>query len=80
MLVTRYPDPPSMLQWLVDSGLAARKLILRHLTLPRPYAWRKQIVADHINANDKIYKLIWDTEPWYVLDNLFPHFPVTISY
>lgn len=66
MLDTRYPDPSAMLQWLVDSGLAARKLILRHLTLPRPYAWRKQIIADHINANDKIYKLIWDTEPWCV--------------
>jgi len=66
MFGIRYPDPPAMLQWLVDSGLAARKLVLRHLTLPRPYVWRKQIIADHINANDKVYKLIWDTEPWYV--------------
>ncbi|KAH0278767.1 hypothetical protein KCU91_g2218, partial [Aureobasidium melanogenum] len=61
-----YPDPPAMLQWLVDSGLAARKLVLRHLTLPRPFVWRKQIIADHMNTNDKVYKLIWDTEPWYV--------------
>ncbi|CAD0095186.1 unnamed protein product [Aureobasidium mustum] len=55
-----------MLQWLVNSGLTARKLILRHLTLPRLYAWRKRMIADDINANDKVYKLIWDTEPWCV--------------
>ncbi|KAH0284001.1 hypothetical protein M436DRAFT_74095 [Aureobasidium namibiae CBS 147.97] len=61
-----YPDPPAMLQWLVDTGLTARKLVLRHLTLPRPDASRKQIIADDINSHGKIYKLIWDTEPWYV--------------
>ncbi|THX19120.1 hypothetical protein D6D17_01573 [Aureobasidium pullulans] len=61
-----YPDPPAMLQWLVDTGLATRKLVLRHLTLPRPFAWRKQIVADDVNAHGRIFKLIWDTEPWYV--------------
>jgi len=59
-----YPDPPAMLQWLVDTGLTARKLVLRHLTLPRPDASRKQIIADDINSHGKIYKLIWDTEPW----------------
>ncbi|THY00825.1 hypothetical protein D6D03_06254 [Aureobasidium pullulans] len=61
-----YPDPPAMLQWLVDAGLATRKSVLRHLTLPRPFAWRKQIVADDVNAHGRIFKLIWDTEPWYV--------------
>ncbi|KAG2161213.1 hypothetical protein JADG_000952 [Aureobasidium aubasidani] len=61
-----YPDPPAMLQWLVDTGLATRKLVLRHLTLPRPFAWRKRIVADDVNAHGRIFKLIWDTEPWYV--------------
>lgn len=60
----RYPDPPAMLQWLVDTGLATRKLVLRHLTLPRPFAWRKRIVADDVNAHGRIFKLIWDTEPW----------------
>ncbi|KAI4730291.1 hypothetical protein E4T49_01917 [Aureobasidium sp. EXF-10728] len=61
-----YPDPPAMLQWLVDTGLATRKFILRHFTLPRPVVWRKQIIADTVNANGKIYKQIWDQEPWYV--------------
>ncbi|TIA01144.1 hypothetical protein D6C82_04019 [Aureobasidium pullulans] len=61
-----YPDPPAMLQWLVDTGLATRKLVLRHLALPRPFAWRKQIVADDVNPHGRIFKLIWDTEPWYV--------------
>lgn len=60
----RYPDPPAMLQWLVDTGLATRKLVLRHLALPRPFAWRKRIVADDVNAHGRIFKLIWDTEPW----------------
>jgi len=60
----RYPDPPAMLQWLVDTGLATRKLVLRHLALPRPFAWRKQIVADDVNPHGRIFKLIWDTEPW----------------
>lgn len=63
----RYPDPPAMLQWLVDTGLATRKLALRHLALPRPFAWRKRIVADDVNAHGCIFKLIWDTEPWYEL-------------
>lgn len=53
-----------MLQSLVDTGLAARKLVLQHLTLPRPDVKRKQIIADDVNSHGKIYKLIWDTEPW----------------
>ncbi|KAI5206207.1 hypothetical protein AUEXF2481DRAFT_35405 [Aureobasidium subglaciale EXF-2481] len=61
-----YNNPPAMLQWLVDTGLATRKLILRHLVLPRPFSRRKQIIADNVNENGKIHKLIWDTEPWYV--------------
>ncbi|CAD0083273.1 unnamed protein product, partial [Aureobasidium vineae] len=62
----RVVNPPAMLQWLVDTGLATRKFVLRHFTLPRPIVWRKQIIADTINANGKIYKQIWDQEPWYV--------------
>ncbi|KAI5244938.1 hypothetical protein E4T43_03502 [Aureobasidium subglaciale] len=61
-----YNDPPAMLQWLVDTGLATRKLILRNLVLPRPFSQRKQIIADGVNENGKVHKLIWDTEPWYV--------------
>ncbi|KAI4843621.1 hypothetical protein E4T44_06646 [Aureobasidium sp. EXF-8845] len=61
-----YPDPPAMLQWLVDTGLTARKLVLRHLTLPRPFASRKQLLADDVNSYGKIQRLIWDSEPWYV--------------
>ncbi|KAI5261092.1 hypothetical protein E4T47_09517 [Aureobasidium subglaciale] len=61
-----YNDPPAMLQWLVDTGLTTRKLILRNLVLPRPFSQRKQIIADGVNENGKVHKLIWDTEPWYV--------------
>jgi hypothetical protein len=64
MLHNRYPDPPAMLQWLVDTGLTARKLVLRHLTLPRPTASRKQLIADDVNSYGKIQRLVWDAEPW----------------
>jgi hypothetical protein len=53
-----------MLQWLVDTGLTARKLVLRHLTLPRPFVSRKQLLADDVNSYGKIQRLIWDSEPW----------------
>jgi hypothetical protein len=64
MLYNRYPDPPAMLQWLVDTGLTVRKLVLRHLTLPRPLASRKQLIADDVNSYGKIQRLVWDAEPW----------------
>jgi hypothetical protein len=62
----RYPDPPATLQWLVDTGLTARKVVLRHLTLPRSYASRKQLISDALNSHGKVQRLVWDTEPWYV--------------
>jgi hypothetical protein len=59
-----YPAPPAWVQWLVDGGLNARKLVLRYLALPRPVFLKKDVIAEKPAADGRNHLLNYDADPW----------------
>ncbi|KAF2019087.1 hypothetical protein BU24DRAFT_112336 [Aaosphaeria arxii CBS 175.79] len=67
-----YDDPPPLISKLVYSALYIRKLVIRHLLPPRPYFLRKRDLSDDPDpVTGRYYKLIYESEPWYVKPTFF---------
>ena len=63
----RYPQSPAIYHAVVNSILNVRKLLLRHLMLPRPYFLRSQwIEATPQDPNGHYFLFDYLAHPWYV--------------
>ncbi|KAJ9647910.1 hypothetical protein H2201_001277 [Coniosporium apollinis] len=62
-----YEPPPSGYIERVNYVFLVRRLILRSLALPRPYALRYMSVTDDPDPKTgRYYRTVYDAEPWYV--------------
>ena len=67
----RYPQPGLVYVTLMDIVLTSRKVLLRHLALPRPEFQRKQIIPRSQNpATGRFNNIEYLSYPWYVLPNI----------
>jgi hypothetical protein len=64
-----YAAPPVWLQSLIDGTLYMRKMVLRHLALPRPHFLRVDVMSEEPDESGRYNLLYYQTEPWYVKDN-----------
>jgi len=65
-----YPPPPAWVQTSVEAGLNLRKLLLRHLALPRPCFLQHSIISDQAASGGRYHRTEYESEPWYVESNI----------
>jgi hypothetical protein len=58
-------EPPVWLERTLKAGLSARRYLLRHLALPRPWLLRKRSISEKPDENGRLHMLQYDAEPWY---------------
>ena len=64
------PNPPMIFESAIEKALLLRKLVLRHLALPRPEFMRKKYVSDEPEANGRYSSREYLSHPWYVKPTL----------
>ncbi|KAG8528955.1 uncharacterized protein KY384_006644 [Bacidia gigantensis] len=66
-----YPDSPQIYHRLTNGALEIRKLLLRHLALPRPYILRNRWIESTPDSRERHYALSdYLAHPWYVKPTL----------
>lgn len=66
----RYEPPSLASSTLFTAIFSARKLLLRHLSLPRPYIFRNRVLSDDPHADGRFPLRIWNAAPYYVQPTL----------
>jgi len=59
-----YVKAPPTLQTFVESVFVVRKYLLRWAFLPRPWAFRVAKVMESPDAQGRLFKLDYQSEPW----------------
>jgi hypothetical protein len=65
--LSRLPTPSSLATALVHGFMTARKLLLRHIALPRPSFWSARTIPDAPDpATGRYHSAVYKTHPFYV--------------
>lgn len=67
----RYPKPPESYYRSMRAIVYIRKLLLRHLALPRPHFLRFTLHAEPDTASGRLNAVTYISHPWYVKPSLW---------